>query len=77
VTPRRVFIGRDVKLVREMPDGVDLAGRIRLRPGHSVDLVLPPRMSGEIQARRALVWSWTIVSLGSSGPMYRGLCRWE
>ncbi len=75
--PGRVFVGRDVNVVRETSEGLDLAGRIRLRPGHSIELVLPRPIVGETSSRRALVWCWNLVSLGSGGPLYRGLCRWE
>lgn len=72
----RVFIGRDVDVTRETHRGVELTGRLRLRPGFIVDLV-PVRPCREPSAvRRALVESWKIRSLGSDGPVYRGFCRW-
>ncbi len=72
----RVFLDRDVNIVREVSNGVVLAGRIRLRPGHPVDLL---RLSegGPVMFRRVIVLSWAIVSLGSGGPMYGGTCQWE
>ena len=73
----RVFVGRDVNVVRETGDGLDLAGRVRLRPGHSVVVVLPRPIAGDETTRRAVVWSWNLVALGSGGPLYRGLCHWE
>ena len=73
----RVFVGRDVNVIRELPEGLDLAGRVRLRPGHPVDVVRPRAIAGGTTSRRALVWSWDLVALGSGGPLYRGLCRWE
>jgi hypothetical protein len=83
MTTWRVMVGRDVNVVREMPDGLDLAGRVRLRPGHSVDVIFPPEAHGRRVSRRALVLSWAVVSLGSAGtagspgPLYRGICRWD
>jgi hypothetical protein len=72
----RVFVGRDVELIRETQDGVELDGRIRLRPGFVVELI--PIREGQGPARgTALVWSWRIRALGSRGPLYRGLCRWQ
>ena len=72
----RVVLDRDVNIVRELSDGVVLAGRVRLRPGYPVDLL---RLSnaGFVVFRRVLVCSWSVVSLGSSGPMYCGTCQWE
>jgi hypothetical protein len=83
VTASRVLVGRDVNVVRELTDGVDLAGRVRLRPGHLVDVTYPPEAHGPRVSRRALVWSWAIVALsspgavGNPGPLYRGICRWD
>ena len=83
MTSSRVLLGRDVKVVRELPDGLDLAGRVRLRPGHFVDVIFAPDGPGQPLSRRATVWSWGIVALrssgtsGSPGPLYRGICRWE
>ena len=72
----RVFIGRDVDITRETQTGVELTGRLRLRPGFIVDLV-PVRPGHQTSGvRRAFVESWKIRSLGSHGPTYRGFCRW-
>jgi len=83
MTTWRVVVGRDVNVVREMPDGLDLAGRVRLRPGHLVDVIFPAEGHGRQISRRAFVLSWAVVSLGSAGPvgspgpLYRGICRWD
>jgi hypothetical protein len=72
--PQRVFLGRDVRVMLERPDGVELEGAIRLRPGHLVHLVAttsPPHV------RPAVVVSWQVTRLGRKGPIYRGDCRWE
>ncbi len=72
----RLEIGREVEALSENPEGVELRGRIRLHPGHPIDLVV--REAGATPVvRRALVQSWKVASLGSGGPMYRGSCRWE
>ncbi len=72
----RLEIGREVEAVSENPDGVELRGRIRLHPGHPVDLVVRAPGAAPV-ARRALVLSWKVAALGSGGPIYRGACRWE
>jgi hypothetical protein len=83
VTASRILIGRDVNVVREAPDGLDLAGRVRLRPGHAVEVVFAAEALGQRVSRRAFVCSWAVVSLGSTGgtgskgPLYRGFCRWD
>jgi hypothetical protein len=73
----RVLVGRDVSVVREWIGGLDLAGRVRLRPGHPVEVVRSAVLDRPPVVRKALVWSWAIVSLGSGGPIYGGSCRWE
>ena len=86
MTPSRILIGRDAIVVRELPEGLDLAGRVRLRPGYFVDVVFAPQAQDGRALRRAFVWSWVVVSLGSpakagasgsGGPLYRGICRWD
>jgi len=72
MTASRVFVGRDVEILREWPEGVDLAGRIRLRPGYVIDL-LDPKIGAR---RRALVWLWKVGTLGNEGPVYCGTCHW-
>ena len=71
----RVEIGRDVQSVAENRDGIELTGRIRLHPGRPVDVVM--RQAGNPFIRRAVVFSWRVVELGSAGPIYRGACHWE
>lgn len=72
----RVFLGRDVEVVRETKDGLELDGRIRLRPGFVVE-VLSVRGGATRPGGPAVVWSWRIRALGSRGPIYRGICRWH
>ncbi len=72
----RVFLGRDVEVVRETREGVELDGRIRLRPGFVVELI-SVRKERPLPAGPAIVWSWRIHALGSDGPIYRGFCRWH
>jgi hypothetical protein len=73
----RVFLGRDVEVVRETREGLELTGTMRLRPGFMVDLVAV-RTSAEVpEPRRAFVALWKIRSLGRNGPTYRGFCRWQ
>jgi len=72
----RVVLGRDVDVVRQTKDGLELDGYIRLRPGFVVELVAGgggPRWPGGI----AIVWSWRLRALGRRGPIYRGECRWR
>ena len=71
----RVEVGRHVDSVAETRDGIELTGRIRLHPGRPVDVVTRPL--GTPVIRRAVVDSWRVVALGSAGPIYRGMCRWE
>lgn len=68
----RVAIGRAVALLRRDDCGIEIEGAIRLSPGRTVDVV-----GEEDEAvRMAVVWTWTLVSLGREGPRYRGICRW-
>ena len=73
----RVVIGRDVNVLRESAEGLELAGRVRLRPGYCVDVLRAATPSRPVTVRRAVVCSWMVVSLGSGGPTYRGTCRWD
>jgi hypothetical protein len=73
----RVFLGRDVEVVRETREGLELTGRMRLRPGFMVDLVSVRTATEVSEPRRALVTLWKIRSLGRNGPTYRGFCRWH
>jgi hypothetical protein len=76
-TRPRVRVGRDVEIVQESLEGLALEGRIRLRPGRGVELLLPSPGRHGLAVRRAHVWSWEVAALGSDGPVYRGFCRWE
>jgi hypothetical protein len=73
--PSRVIVGRDVDVIRELPDGVELMGRARLRPGFPIEIA--HGVNGATAPRgAAVVWSWRIRCLGSGGPIFRGECRW-
>ena len=71
----RVIIGRDVDVIREGPDEIELVGRVRLRPGFVVDITPGARRASPTRGP-AMVRSWCIRVLGSNGPIYRGVCRW-
>ena len=70
----RVHLGRDCTLVAEDEYGVEVESPRRLVPGRPVDLV---RDGPSISVRPAVVWTWRVVRMGSSGPRYRGYCRWQ
>jgi hypothetical protein len=70
VSPFRLRTGRDFVLLREDDTGVEIESGARLSPGRVVEILAPDR------TRRAVVWSWWLVAVGSSGPIYRGACRW-
>ncbi len=74
--PQRVRVGRDVRLVARHVDGVELEGRPRLRPGQPIDVVGVDDPCS-LRARRANVWTWLVVDVGSGGPVFRGFCRWD
>jgi len=76
MTGARVRLGWDVKLLAENADGLELEGPIRLRPGRLIEIVLDTPPAGTLLVKRALVWEWTMVKTGSSGPTFRGFCRW-
>lgn len=73
--PSRVFVGRDVDVVRQANQDVELVGKVRLRPGFIVDIV-PGTRNPHVRGGPAFVCSWRIRVLGRFGPIYRGVCRW-
>jgi hypothetical protein len=73
----RIYLGRDVTVLRETREGVELDGRMRLRPGFTVDLVSARSTCEAPSTRQAQVMSWWIRDVGSGGPRYRGFCRWD
>ena len=77
MTGRRLKLGRDLDLVRKTTDGLDLEGPVRLRPGQLVDLIEADHGEGRGVGGRAKVQSWSVVQLGSSGPIYSGHCAWH
>ena len=77
MTGRRVRLGRELVVIRETPDGVDVEGVIRLRPGQVVELVAADGGPGVGRGGRARVQSWSVAHVGSSGPIYGGHCAWQ
>lgn len=77
LTRQRVRVGRDVRVISDGPDAVELEGPARLAPGRPVDIVLAPVGTSAPHIKTALVWSWSVVRVGRSGATYRGLCRWQ
>ncbi len=77
MTRPRVRIGRDVRIVAERPDGLELEGTSRLAPGRPVDIVWagPEGRAAEV-VKPALLWSWYVIRFGRGGATYRGRCRW-
>jgi hypothetical protein len=77
VTRQRVRIGRDVRVVAERPDGLELEGPARLPPGRAIDIVLADdQKSGEAAVKPAFVRSWYVIRVGRTGATYRGRCCW-
>jgi hypothetical protein len=73
MTSRRLQLHRDVVVIAEREDGIEIEGRLRLRPGHPIEIATD---ASSANLRQALVWSWQVSRVGPNGPMYRGLCRW-
>ena len=71
----RVVIGRDVDVIQQGTDEIELFGRVRLRPGFKIE-IRPGAGRPNVNAGFAIVQSWHIRVLGSNGPIYRGVCRW-
>jgi hypothetical protein len=71
MTRQRIHVGRDVTLLAEHADGIEVEGAVRLRPGHPVDV---GGTTGT--TREATVWSWVVCRVGMKGPVFRGVCRW-
>jgi hypothetical protein len=71
----RVRLGLDLYVVRETPDGMQVEGRTRLRPGRQVEIAGPPSAGGAA-VRPAQVDSWTIVRIDAAGVVFRGWCAW-
>jgi hypothetical protein len=76
VTCRRIQVGRQLRVIRETADEVELEGAMRLSPGRTIEIVVGPGETPPV-VRPASVLSWSVVRLGKEGPMYRGACRWE
>jgi hypothetical protein len=72
VTRLRLRLGRDAFVLREDEDQVELESRERLAPGRVVRMFRGEDDNG----RLAFVAGWTLVRMGSHGPVYRGCCRW-
>jgi len=72
---RRVLVGRDVRVVVETPDTVELESRVRLRPGQPVAIATAAD-NWPAAGRPAVVLSWRLTGLGTNGPLFRGICQW-
>jgi hypothetical protein len=77
VTSRRLQVGSQVHITAETLDAVQLEGTIRLRPGKTVELVMPASHGSPALTGVACVRSWSIARLGNEGPTYEGRCVWE
>jgi len=73
MTPLRVSLGRDAYLVAQSPEGLEIEGTARLRPGNVVEIA---GFGDGTAGRRAVVWTWSLRRWGNAGPLYRGFCRW-
>jgi hypothetical protein len=76
MTGRRVHVGSHVRITAETPEGISLEGMVRLRPGQTIELVMPGQDGATPTTRVASVTSWAIVRLGHDGPTYAGRCAW-
>ena len=78
MTSQRVRLGRDVRVVSEHTDGLELEGATRLAPGRPIDLVLAPAAAAApATIKEGMLCSWAVVRVGSGGLMFRGFCRWS
>ena len=77
MTGRRIQLGHQLRVIEDTADGVRLEGVTRLRPGQLVAIVPDSRSGDTRAARNAWVVWWSIARLGSDGPTYHGLCRWQ
>ena len=76
MTAQRLVLGESARVVAEDEEGIRLEGPLRLRPGRDVDVIRTAGRGAGMPPRRALVWSWRLIGVGSQGPVYRGDCRW-
>jgi hypothetical protein len=76
LTHARLAVGRDLLVITEQDDGVEVEGRARLRPGRDVELVYGPVPGALPLMRRACVHTWRVVRVGRDGVLFRGFCRW-
>lgn len=74
VVVRRYHIGRDLTLLREDAEGVELEGTTRLSPGAAVKLT--GSKTAGISGRLAMVRTWRIVHFDGPTCLYRGYCLW-
>lgn len=73
---QRVSIGRDVRTVTELANGIELEGRTRLRPGRDIDIVIASSSGSTPVVRRATVWCWNVRRIAKEGLTFRGVCEW-
>ena len=73
---QRIALGVDAEIVSECDDGIELEGRVKLRPGRDVEVSWPSSNDDPTCVRRGLVWQWSLTAWGRGGPSFRGFCRW-
>jgi hypothetical protein len=69
----RIVIGRDLLLLTEDEEGLVAEGTCRLSPGRTVEVIAD---TAQANGRVARIWTWQLVRVGRSGPVFRGRCRW-
>jgi len=74
MTRTRVQVGRDVEVIGEQADRLELQGTIRLQPSCIIEIA-PSRRWLHLAGCRLLVRTWGVWRLGSGRPVYRGECR--
>jgi hypothetical protein len=74
---RRIVVGREVRVTHEGADEVHLEGAARLCPGQRIELIFGSGTPTSSSHRTACVVCWEIFELGTNGPKYRGICRWQ
>jgi hypothetical protein len=77
VIARRLRLGSDLEVLEASAEGLEVQGRVRLRPGQTVELVSPASGTEAVRSGRASVVTWQVARLGTEGTTYRGHCRWQ
>ena len=71
MTRANLRLGDEATTLREDETGLEVESPVRLAPGRWIEL------RDDQSCRRAFVWSWRVVRVGSNGLQYRGLCLWS